>query len=124
MIRRDHQTALRSQQDLSIGKDNFTVDREVHEDVMKVFPLGSVMVRENREFMARAVGYVAGHGVAQFIEICTRAAVGTCDLGLEPGGTREQATGSQLLSREECQCRLALTRAASSSPLLPAASCS
>jgi hypothetical protein len=51
------------------GKDNFAVDRELHEDVMKVFPLGAVLVRENREFLARAVGYVARRGVAQFIEI-------------------------------------------------------
>jgi hypothetical protein len=51
------------------GKDNFAVDREVHDDVLKVFPLGDVLVRENREFLARAVGYVADRGVAQFIEI-------------------------------------------------------
>jgi hypothetical protein len=51
------------------GKDNFAVDRELHEEVQKIFPLGSVLVRENREFMARAIEYVARHGVAQFIEI-------------------------------------------------------
>src|SRR5215471_13889342 len=51
------------------GKDNFAVDRAVHDDVMKVFPLGDLLVRETREFQSRAVGYVGGSGVAQFIEI-------------------------------------------------------
>jgi hypothetical protein len=68
------------------GKDNFAVDREVHEDVMKIFPLGSVLVRENREFMARAVGYAASHGVAQFIEIGS-------GLPASPG-THEMAAGA------------------------------
>jgi hypothetical protein len=51
------------------GKDHFAVDREQHAEVMKVFPLAEVLVRENREFLARAVGYVARQGVAQFIDV-------------------------------------------------------
>jgi hypothetical protein len=51
------------------GKDNFAIDREQHSQVMQVFPLAEVLVRENREFLARAVGYVADKGVAQFIDV-------------------------------------------------------
>jgi hypothetical protein len=51
------------------GKDNFTVDREQHTEIMEIFPLAEVLVRENREFLARAVGYVAQQGIVQFIEV-------------------------------------------------------
>jgi S-adenosyl methyltransferase len=51
------------------GKDHFAVDREQHAEVMEVFPLAEVLVRENREFLARAVSYVAGQGVTQFIDV-------------------------------------------------------
>ncbi len=51
------------------GKDNFAADRDLHAEIMELFPLGTVIVRENREFMVRAVGYVAREGVAQFIEV-------------------------------------------------------
>jgi hypothetical protein len=51
------------------GKDNFAVDREQHAEVMEVFPLAAVLVRENREFLARAVGYVARQGITQFIDV-------------------------------------------------------
>jgi hypothetical protein len=51
------------------GKDNFAADREQLAEVMEVFPLAAVLARENRQFLARAVGYVARHGVAQFIDV-------------------------------------------------------
>jgi hypothetical protein len=51
------------------GKDNFAADRELHAQMMEIFPLGDVLVRENREFLARAVEYVARQGVTQFIEV-------------------------------------------------------
>ena len=51
------------------GKDNFTVDRQQFTEIMEIFPLADVLVRENREFLARAVGYVAQQGIAQFIEV-------------------------------------------------------
>jgi hypothetical protein len=35
----------------------------------EIFPLAPVLARENREFVARAVGYAARHGVAQFIDV-------------------------------------------------------
>jgi hypothetical protein len=51
------------------GKDNFTVDRELYAEILKVYPLSGALVRENREFQARAVGYVARRGVTQFIKV-------------------------------------------------------
>jgi S-adenosyl methyltransferase len=51
------------------GKDNFAVDRQLHAEMLKVFPLVAVLPRENRQFLARAVRYVARHGVGQFIDV-------------------------------------------------------
>jgi hypothetical protein len=51
------------------GKDNFAADREMYAEVMEVFPLAAVLVRENRAFLARAVSYAARHGVTQFIDV-------------------------------------------------------
>jgi hypothetical protein len=51
------------------GKDNFAADRAQVAELTKVFPLAAVLSRENRQFLARAVGYVARHGVAQFIDV-------------------------------------------------------
>ena len=51
------------------GKGNFAADRETAAELEEIFPLAPVLARENREFLARATGYVAGHGVAQFIDV-------------------------------------------------------
>ena len=51
------------------GKDNFAVDREAAAKLEEIFPLGAVLARESREFLARAVGYVARCGVTQFIDV-------------------------------------------------------
>ena len=51
------------------GKDNFAVDRELHAEVLEIFPLAAVLPWENRQFLARAVGYVARQGVTQFIDV-------------------------------------------------------
>jgi O-methyltransferase involved in polyketide biosynthesis len=51
------------------GKDNFVVDREMAAELIKAFPLLAVLARETRDFVARAVGYVAAHGVTQFIDV-------------------------------------------------------
>jgi S-adenosyl methyltransferase len=51
------------------GKDNFAADREMAAELEGIFPLAGVLARENREFLARAVGYVARHGAAQFIDV-------------------------------------------------------
>ena len=51
------------------GKDNFAADRELVARILEVFPLSGVLVRENRQFLARAVDYVARQGVLQFIDV-------------------------------------------------------
>jgi hypothetical protein len=51
------------------GKDNFAADRELHARVLEAFPLGMMLVRENRQFLARAVDYVSREGVRQFIDV-------------------------------------------------------
>lgn len=51
------------------GKDNFAVDRELAEKMLAVNPFSAVMARENRQFLGRAVRYVAEHGIRQFIDV-------------------------------------------------------
>ena len=52
------------------GKDNFAADREAAEELRKVMPDAEVACRENRDFLRRAVRYLAGEaGIRQFIDI-------------------------------------------------------
>jgi len=51
------------------GKDNFAADRELAEKMMAVHPPSVHMARENRQFLGRAVSYVAARGVRQFIDV-------------------------------------------------------
>lgn len=51
------------------GKDNFAVDRELTEQILRVFPLAGVLARENRAFLARAVDYVSRQGIVQFLDV-------------------------------------------------------
>jgi hypothetical protein len=51
------------------GKDNFAIDRELAQKMLAVHPPSARMARENREFLGRAVSYVAGCGVRQFIDV-------------------------------------------------------
>lgn len=54
------------------GKDNFAVDRESAEMVASAFPTVGLAARENRAFMRRAVGHLAGEaGIGQFLDIGT-----------------------------------------------------
>jgi len=53
------------------GKDNFAVDREAAEAFIKVFPGIITGVRMNRAFLGRAVAYLVGEGVRQFLDIGT-----------------------------------------------------
>jgi hypothetical protein len=50
------------------GKDNFAVDRELAESMLAIFPGLRELVRANRQFIARAVSWVAGQGIDQFID--------------------------------------------------------
>ena len=51
------------------GKDNFAADRDLYAEVLRIYPLAGALVRENREFQARAVDYVARQGVLQFVKV-------------------------------------------------------
>jgi O-methyltransferase involved in polyketide biosynthesis len=51
------------------GKDNFAADRELAERMLAVHPVSAQMARENRQFLGRAVGYVAAQGIRQFIDV-------------------------------------------------------
>jgi hypothetical protein len=53
------------------GKDNFAVDREVAEALARQIPTIRTMVRSQRVFLARAVEYLVGVGVRQFLDIGT-----------------------------------------------------
>ena len=51
------------------GKDNFAADREVGDKLMAVAPLTVEVTRENRQFLARAVTWVAQRGIGQFVDL-------------------------------------------------------
>jgi O-methyltransferase involved in polyketide biosynthesis len=51
------------------GKDNFAADREAGDRLVEVFPPAADIVPENRQFLSRAVTWVANQGVGQFIDL-------------------------------------------------------
>jgi SAM-dependent methyltransferase len=51
------------------GKANFAADRELAEKMLAIHPVTAQMARENRQFLGRAVSYVAGRGIGQFIDV-------------------------------------------------------
>jgi len=51
------------------GKDNFAADRELGDRLLAQYPPTAALVRENKEFMRRAVAWVAGQGISQFIDL-------------------------------------------------------
>ena len=53
------------------GKDNFEADRTSAEAILKVFPTARVAARQNRQFLKRAVGFLAETGVRQFLDVGT-----------------------------------------------------
>jgi len=51
------------------GKDNFEADRAEAEKLLLIFPGLRQLVRENRQFIGRAVSWTAGQGIGQFIDV-------------------------------------------------------
>jgi SAM-dependent methyltransferase len=51
------------------GKDNFASDRELTERILAGYPVLPEIIRENRQFLARAVTWAANQGVRQFIDL-------------------------------------------------------
>ena len=53
------------------GKDNFPADREAAEQALSVVPSGRQVARANRQFLVRAVTFMARNGIDQFIDLGT-----------------------------------------------------
>jgi hypothetical protein len=53
------------------GKDNYAADRETGDHVLAALPIMGVLAREDRAFLGRAVRYVTGRGIRQFLDIGT-----------------------------------------------------
>jgi hypothetical protein len=53
------------------GKDNFAADRAAAEKALSVVPQGREVAHSNRQFLVRAVRYMASRGVTQFIDLGT-----------------------------------------------------
>ncbi len=54
------------------GKDNFAADRASADEIAAHFPTAPLSARENRDFLRRAVTYLAGEaGIRQFLDIGT-----------------------------------------------------
>jgi S-adenosyl methyltransferase len=54
------------------GKDNYPADREVGDQIAKMFPSIVAMARHDRAFLVRTVRYLAGEvGIRQFLDIGT-----------------------------------------------------
>ena len=54
------------------GKNHFAADRELAEKTLAVVPSARTAARENRAFLGRAVGFLAGQtGIRQFLDIGT-----------------------------------------------------
>ena len=51
------------------GKDNFAADRELGDKLLAQYPPTAAIVRENKQFIRRAVTWVAEQGVSQFIDL-------------------------------------------------------
>lgn len=51
------------------GKENFAADRAQADKLAELFPGIRQLVRGNREFIIRAVSWVAGQGVSQFVDV-------------------------------------------------------
>jgi O-methyltransferase involved in polyketide biosynthesis len=51
------------------GRDNFAADRELAQRLIEIFPPVPVTVRENKQFLNRAVSWAAGEGISQFIDV-------------------------------------------------------
>ncbi len=51
------------------GKDNFAADREAAERQSAAIPALPWLARQNRDFLRRAVRFLAGEGITQFLDI-------------------------------------------------------
>ena len=65
----DRPNAARIYDYLLGGAQNFTVDRAAAEHVLDNYPDAALAARANRAFLRRAVAFLAGQGIDQFLDI-------------------------------------------------------
>ncbi len=53
------------------GKNHFAADREAGDEAVRAYPDMRMSVKQNRAFLQRAVRYLAGAGIRQFLDIGT-----------------------------------------------------
>jgi len=53
------------------GKDNFAADREAAELALQAYPELAEAIRSNRAFLGRAVRFLVGAGIRQFLDVGT-----------------------------------------------------
>ena len=53
------------------GKDNFAVDRAAAQELMSAFPGARRVARANRGFLVRALWFLGGRGIRQYIDLGT-----------------------------------------------------
>jgi hypothetical protein len=51
------------------GKNHFAADRELGERLLALYPPTADIVRENKQFLTKAVSWVASEGISQFIDL-------------------------------------------------------
>jgi hypothetical protein len=51
------------------GKDNFAADRDVADHVARIAPWAATGARANRSFLRRAVSFLAGQGITQYVDV-------------------------------------------------------
>lgn len=51
------------------GRDNFAADRDLAQRLIDIFPPIPVTVRENKQFLDRAVTWLAGQDIGQFVDL-------------------------------------------------------
>jgi hypothetical protein len=51
------------------GKDHFAADRAEAERLLAIYPDLPRLARENRQFQARAISWLAAQGIGQFLDI-------------------------------------------------------
>ena len=73
------------------GKTHFAADREAADKVLEVLPEGRDMAVANRAFLGRAVRFLMGQGITQFLDIGTGIP--------SPGSTSEILLGQQRQAR-------------------------
>ncbi len=74
------------------GKDNFEADREAAEAIRRRRPNIAAQALDNKKFQTRAISYVAGQGVRQFLDIGS---------GLPTSPVRAEAAGPLWLATHE-----------------------